>query len=395
MDMKYEDLVYPDRRNNIFILYKDILALLRDRRPELSIFRDYWGYRKIIVIFIDGVGYYVFSKLFNIDVPRITSVYPATTANIVTMLSTGTMPDKHGIYEWNLYIPELDLLIQPLLMKHYLSKYENQLCYEGVKPSRIVYSRRIFRRLLNEGVFIKAYLRGYLKRSCYANYTLDGATFNPYINITDLSIRIRRDLNMDRKLDKLFYYVYIEGVDSIGHLYGQSTEEYYKDLKYTLKILSEEICGIDDDILIIITSDHGFMNISKMIYLDKEIPRIKKYIKSDSIGVKLVSGSPRNVYLHVYNEYIDRVYRLLDEKIGDYSYILDKDTLIKLGLVRGGRPINRIGDLIILPKDEVGIWYRHYRGEEIDLIGLHGGLSRDEIYIPLYVTSINGMKVFM
>jgi len=395
---EYDWVLTPNNDLNILNVFKSVISLVRGYKPILKVFRNYQNIDKIIFIYLDGLGYEVFKEsmkeTMNIYPIEITSIYPATTSAIVTSFATSKYPSIHGVLEWNLYLPEINMLIEVLPMKPYRKRCNDVLCESGVKPSNIIKSRRIYRSLSKEGVNIKAYLRGYISHSCYTKYILDGVEINPYINITDLSVILKNDLSKDP--GRSLYYVYIEGMDSIAHLHGYGREEYIMDIKYTIKILFESLSRLDKNILrntlIVLTSDHGLTNIPKenMIFLDKINRKIKKYIKKDVNNIYLVSGSPRNVYLHIYYEYIDKVYKIL-ESISDKAIIVEREELINSKLMKDIRKniINRIGEIILFPTPNNGIWIHHYPGETVKTIGFHGGISIDEMKIPLIVERIS------
>jgi len=136
--------------------------------------------------------------------------------------------------------------------------------------------------------------------------------------------------------------------------------------------------------LLVITSDHGMNNVESenLIMLDKIYPKLLKYLRRDVYGMPLVSGSPRNAYLHIKEGYFDKVMKMLDG-LKDDAIILDRRKTIN-SLFKDINPsvIDRLGDIIILPKPGYGFWVRHYKKERLNLRGMHGGLSSDEIYIP-------------
>jgi len=396
----YDWVLTPDDELNILNVFKSVIDIIRGRKPTLKIFGNYRGMDKILFIYLDGLGYDVFKEsvkdIFSVYPIEITSIYPATTAAIVTSFATSRYPGIHGVLEWNLYLPEINMLIEVLPMKPYRTRCNDTLCDSGFKPSNIIKGRRVFRSISREGINIKAYLRGYISHSCYTRYILDNVEINPYINITDLSIILKNDLSKDS--GRSLYYVYIEGMDSIAHLHGYGREEYITDIKYTLKILFESFSRLDKNILkntlIVLTSDHGLTNIPRenIIFLDKVYSKIKKYIKKDVNDIYLVSGSPRNVYLHIYYEYIDKVYKIL-ESISDKTIIIQKEELINSSLMKNIKRniIDRIGDIILFPAPNNGIWIHHYPGETVKTIGFHGGISIDEMKIPLIIEKLSKM----
>jgi len=392
----YNDFILPDSRRNLLTIYKSLIKMLVSGKPDTGLLKEYSDVDKILFIYLDGVGYEKFKSILHPrikeEVNRLSSIYPTTTANIVTSLTTLSPPQRHAVLEWNLYVPELGLLIEPLPMRTYHSQINDELCMENISPGKIIMAKRFFKQIRRKGIKIISFLRGYIASNCYSKYLFKDAILYPYINPTDLSYTIR--VKLEEEVKPSIYYIYIEGVDSIRHLYGSNTPQYLIDLKYTMKILVENLCSNPikgDDVLLVFTSDHGIVDVKRdnVIFLDKLYPSLKKYVRRDKKGLPLISGSPRNVYIHVKEGYIDRVFKKL-KSLPINSLILSKDDIIRDLMKNPGKAAeSRLGDIIILPRPDTAIWYRHYRGEMIRTVGLHGGLSPDEIDIPILFIRYN------
>ena len=402
--MNFQDgnFKFPDENENILKLAIGIENLALGKDPEIEVLKDYMGIDKILVILLDGVGYSLLKEYackYGYPEPRkITTIYPSTTAAVLTSLATTSKPGWHGMLDWNLYIPEIDTLIESIPFRPIGSRGMDTLKDMGYNIRVLFKGRRMFVSLKKGGFNVKAYLRGHIVNTCYSKYLLMGAERVPYINVTDLSVKLRKHLGSNDNTK--VYYVYIEAVDAIAHKYGYYTEEQITDLKYTLYIIKNELIDklsaeTAKNILLILTSDHGLVTINpkEIIYLDK-VEGFKKYLRRDSRGVPLVSGSPRNIYLHVKDEYLDNARRVLEEKLSDKAVIMDKAEFIKTGLLGRIRKkfLDRIGDLVLLPDAKFGIWIHHVKGKTVDIYGFHGGLSNTEIETGLIISRLSELK---
>ncbi len=391
----------PSKEDNLLNFWLALIRYTYKGYSDNKLLRDLGDYNHILFILLDGAGYTFIANVYkDLELPKpymVDTLYPPTTASILTSLSTGYTPGRHGLLEWNLYIPDIDMLIETLMFRPYGFRHVDMLYDIGYKP-RILFrgGGRIFRKLKSKNVLVKSFVRGYLIDTCYSRYTLSSSERIAYINVSDLSLRIARELVNDRS-KRSFYYVYIEALDSIAHKYGYLTEESILDLKYTIKIFRDVFERIPEDVtrdtLLIIVADHGLNTVdpNSIIYLDKVVKGISRYIRRDSNNIPLVSGSPRNVYIHVRDGYVDKVLKLLDAHIRDKALILSKDEFLKLDILNevSRDTYKRLGDVIILPKPNIGIWYIHLKGRIIKIKGLHGGLSYDEVKIPLIITYLN------
>ena len=93
-------------------------------------------------------------------------------------------------------------------------------------------------------------------------------------------------------------------------------------------------------------------------------------------------GSPRDIFLHVKENKVDYVIRILRKKIGGYAEIYKTSYLIKTGVF--GEKVCRqfkedIGNVVILPIE--GVIISFYGKGKIN--GMHGGLSEKELFVPL------------
>lgn len=396
-----EDYYLPDEKNNILTLISSIKNLLLGKKPKVNILKDYTGIGRIIFILLDGVGFYTLNKYtsqYNYPTPiKLSTLFPSTTAAIITSLITNSKPGKHGMLEWNLYIPEINMLIESIPFRPIGVKGFDTLQELGYKANILFKGKLYFLSLKRLGFKINSYIRANISNSCYSRLILKGTNINPYINITDLSVNLRKQVEIH---DINLHYVYIEAPDVIAHVYGYAVEEQLIDIKYILYILKNELIDKVDpktaeDTLLIISSDHGLVTINpKHVIRLNKFRGVKRHLMLDRRGIYLVSGSPRNVHLHVKEGYIDRVKHKLEEHIKDKAIIMDKQNFIKTKLLGEVKEdfINRIGDLIILPKRDVGIWFIHVPHKPIKMFGYHGGLSPDEMLIPSIITRLSDIK---
>jgi Uncharacterized proteins of the AP superfamily len=77
--------------------------------------------RHVVLILIDGVSYQDLIDVFNNSLQvsklyRLSSVFPTTTATVLTTLFTGLSPGQHGVLGPNLYIKEIGTIVNTLNM---------------------------------------------------------------------------------------------------------------------------------------------------------------------------------------------------------------------------------------------------------------------------------------
>ena len=71
------------------------------------------------------------------------------------------------------------------------------------------------------------------------------------------------------------------------------------------------------------------------------------------------------------------------------------DEAINMGLFGMGNPRkefrDRVGNILILPYDNNTIWYEHVKGQKVEMLGHHGGLSKEEMLIPFGIGKVSNL----
>ncbi len=146
-----------------------------------------------------------------------------------------------------------------------------------------------------------------------------------------------------------------------------------------------------------ITADHGELNVKpeETIYLN-DFPEVVKNFRRGPKGNKILPwGSPRDIYLSIQDNKIQATMEfLLDQLKGKAEIKLSADA-VQEGLFGRGNPHrkfkNRIGDIMILPLGNQTIWYEHIPGKKFEQYGAHGGLTPDEMVVPLAVANLSNL----
>ncbi|MFR5171767.1 MAG: alkaline phosphatase family protein, partial [Clostridium paraputrificum] len=140
--------------------------------------------------------------------------------------------------------------------------------------------------------------------------------------------------------------------------------------------------------------DHGQMEIKDKIYLNELIPNIEEYMIKDSKGKSIVPvGYNRDMFLYIKEEFETYVYQFLKEKLKDKGEIyLVKDLIDKGIFINPSETfLSRVGNIVIIPYDGYGVWWYEKGKYEISLKGSHGGLTKDEMEIPLLIYNFENL----
>jgi len=370
------------------------------------------GVNKVVLFVLDGFGYNQFLRYYKDhkfladlvekgDVVSLTSVFPSQTTNALTTLNTGLTPQEHGLFEYYLYLKEVDMIVSTLSFEPLGSKRRNTLIEKGFSPKLLFNGNTIQNTLRAAGVktFVHIYT-GYAYSPC-ATVLFDGSTIVPNLKSSDLIVNLRKTL--EKENGPAYFFVHLSNLDTIAHEYGPDSYEYGTELSVISHLLNKELVKkIDNttakETLLLVTSDHGGVNIvpQNTTYLN-DFPEVVKNLQIGKGGKRVLpTGSARDVFLHVKEDKLTATKDLLVQKIGGKAKIVETKEAIKNGLFGlgdvGSEFFDRAGNLMILPYRNETVWFEHFKDRRFNLLGHHGGLNEEEMLVPLAITRLSNLK---
>jgi predicted AlkP superfamily pyrophosphatase or phosphodiesterase len=359
--------------------------------------------QNVVMLVLDGFGFEAWTKQTadggffqsvtdgGLVLP-ITTVFPSTTAAALTSINTGLTPQEHGLPEWFVYMKELDEIIETLPFTPMGSNQGDSLI--GRVSPRILFSAEsLHSRMQRSGVDSVALLPGGIARRAFTKLIFGrGSRIVPYGSLAGFAVSLRKRLTELR--NKTLVYAYWDLIDISGHDYGPDSVETNAEISsLSLALKREFVDKLDRETakrtLLLVTADHGQIKVNPedTVYLNRFRRVVSAFARSKAGKVILPSWSPRDVALYMHQGELDRVQSRLIEVLGDRALVLKTSEAIQAGLFGIGRPtrrfVERAGNLLILPRSNHMVWYRHSTGEEFDLLGMHGGLTRGEMLVPL------------
>jgi predicted AlkP superfamily pyrophosphatase or phosphodiesterase len=220
----------------------------------------------------------------------------------------------------------------------------------------------------------------FIAGSDFSRAHLGGATQHPYADLDDMLARCGEVL---RRPGAKYLYAYWPRLDSLGHRHGIGSTpvaEHLVELDRAFARLLELAEGTDT--LILLTADHGQVDPPAHRRIDlADHPAL-----ADCLSLPLC-GEPRIAYCYlragmeqVFDDYVT-------EHLGDAVLLYTAQELVDSGLFGTGAPHaeldRRVGDRALLMRKDYAIrdWLPHER--RFNMVGMHGGLSRDEMLVPL------------
>jgi predicted AlkP superfamily pyrophosphatase or phosphodiesterase len=335
------------------------------------------------------------------EVYPLTSIYPSQTTNALTTLNTGLTPQEHGLFEYYIYVKELDSIVNTLRFEPLGSRQYNTLQEMGLTPKVMFEGETVQRRLNGEGIKSFTHIHSTYAYSQCSSLIFDGSTFVPTVKASDLAVSLRKKLEQTK--GPAYFFVHLSNLDTISHEYGPNSYEYNAELSAISYTINKELTQkIDqktaEQTLLLVTSDHGAVDVSppETTYLNGFKELLANLQKTKSGKTILPTGSSRDVFLHVQENKMAETKELLNKKVGNKAKIVETKQAIKQGLFGHGKPserfVDRAGNLLILPYKNETVWFDHFKEVNYTPLGQHGGLSKDEMLVPLAVTTLDKLK---
>ena len=347
------------------------------------------GARKVVYLVVDGLGKeqldrYLASRsreAFFAGHPRrtITTVFPATTAAAITTFSTGAAPAEHGVLGWHLHLPDLGMVStilpgttrtgSPMAGDKFdLRKYLNlPLPLQSVKCRKELVSWSD----IPESRFSRSGVRWDRARSC--------------TTVAGLS---RQILAFAKTPGRALAYAYWPGYDSLCHEVGcdhPKTVRHLAKIDQMLAALVRKLRGTGT--ALIVTADHGLVDSTPSHRVSfREIPGFY-----DCLAI-LPSGDARCAHCFVRPSKVRKFREIIFQRLEKVCVCVRGEDLLKLGAFGPGKPnpalANRVGDFVLIAKGDY-TFGSHLPGEKIEFnVGNHGGMSPEEIRVPLVVVIV-------
>ena len=331
----------------------------------------------VVLLIIDGLGdRYLLAQgaaghLAKHRRAAISAVFPSTTASAITTSYTGATPLEHGLTGWYTYFGETGCVAAPLPFERRGDKMPL-----GIAPESIFVERSLFDTLATRSIVVtyrpivdSEYNRhhcGRAERRAYDN--LDG-----FVAETEAAVKS----GGGRK----FIYAYWPEFDKLAHRHGVASTEvraHFDALDAAFGELLARLAGTDT--LLVLTADHGFIDSppEESVELPPGLAPLLRFP---------LCGERRVAFCHVHEKksFLEKA----NEFLGDRADIRPSRELADEGWFGTGRAhprfAERIGDVALVMKRR-GTVKDWVTGEPRHLhIGNHGGMSEDEMQIPLVV----------
>lgn len=343
---------------------------------------------RVVLVYFDAFGWRFLERhadhaLFaGADVERWSSCFPSTTTVHSTTIHSGLPLGEHGLYEWNVFEPRLNRLVTPLWFSFAGDERPGTLFDTGLTAHDLFPDETLYRRLLPVPSHV-AMLSG-IAHSPTSQLLLQPATVHPFDDNAEGLARLCGALAAE---ERAYGTIYFGDADALMHLAGPDAPEVAGLIEENLSAIAA--APWPEGTLVLLTADHGMEGISpeRTTYVNVVWAELAQHLEVGADGKPLApAGSCRDLFLHVRPERLAEVETRLAELLAGVAEVRTAEALLADGLF--GTNVtealtSRLANLVVLPAPgEAAYWLEPGRFEQ-SFHGQHGGLTANEMEIPL------------
>lgn len=354
---------------------------LRDLQPE-----EIAGARNVVLLAADGLGDGMLRSLGQGSVLErhrrgtMTSVFPSTTASAVTTFMTGEAPQQHGLTGWFTYLSEVGSVVAVLTFRARFGGAS--LSAAGIDPRALYGLTPLFDTLAVPSVVVAP---EWIIGTEFNGAAAGSARRKGYKSLAQLFSSVADAVEAP---GQKYVYAYLPDIDSLAHEHGARSAKVaarLAELDAAFGAFLERIEG--SDTLVIVTADHGLIDTApdKLVHLDDH-PELAQTL------VLPLCGEPRAAYCYVHPDQASRFEAYVTDKLAHCADLHRSEDLLARGFFGLGAPhprlLRRIGHYVLLMKDNWVIKDQVAGEKPFRHIGVHGGVSEEEMMVPLVVVRV-------
>jgi hypothetical protein len=349
-------------------------------------------FERVALVYLDAFGWTFLERQHDHSllgrvrsdglVAQLTSQFPSTTTAHVTTIHSGLPVAEHGLYEWHLLEPTLNRLITPLPFC-FAGEREHETLAGVLDPEDVFPEESLYARLAANGIRSSVAQPAAFAHGSPNQVLLRGADVLPFSTPEQGLAAAAAAL---ATTEVAYALVYLDGVDELMH--GVGPDGPVTDLAFAEAMTLIERAPFPPGTLVLLTADHGMSPVDpeRTVYVNHVWPDLAAHLETGADGKPLApAGSCRDLFLHVQDGHIDEVRERLGDRLDGIADVVTAQTLIDAGAFAepSTRLQARLGDVVVLPHYGDAVFWDEPGRFVQDLHGQHGGLSPQEMEIPL------------
>lgn len=330
--------------------------------------------RHVVVVMLDGLGWHQLEArkghapfLRSILAESITAGFPTTTAASLALFGTGQPTGQTGMAGYTVRNPGTGALANLISW----AGADDPFTWQPM-PSLLEIAHHAGVRVTSLG---KAAFAG----SGLTQAVLRGGQFVGADRLAD-----RIDVAIASAKQPGISYCYWGEIDAAGHRHGWQSGEWVAALEDADRELKRLAKGLPRGAMMVVTADHGMIDVSADARWDvAQTPQLAQ-------DVPLVAGEPRASHLHVTPGTAEQVAHRWQEHLGDAAVVMLKDDAVEAGIFGSTSALgaSRIGDVVVAMTGRATVVdSRTQTPQSLQLVGVHGSLTKDELDVPLLIAA--------
>ena len=338
--------------------------------------------RNVVFLLVDGLGYNYLTDvgrggaLCAHVAGKLTSVFPSTTASAITTSFTGLSPHEHGLTGWFTWFSAVDTIAAPLPFRR--RGDDKPLTDLGIRPKQLFDTSSILDAMDCRRIVVS---QRRIVDSDYSRHFGGGSERRGYDHLAELVNEVVAAVRSGP--ERKYVYAYYPEFDAVAHKHGVGSAQAAVRLQAIDAAFAELLRRLSGtDTALVVSADHGFIDTPAAESLELE-----NYPDLAGMLVRPLSGEPRVAFCHVRPGLEGSFMAKARNMLGEYADVLPSSQLVEEGWFGPGMPhpclAERVGDVALVMKRHA-IIKDHLPDEKRHvLIGNHGGVTEDEMLIPL------------
>lgn len=379
-----ENIIYPDYNNSALNTVSSILKYYNVHTVHKT--NEYLDetlaktYKNVVFMIFDGMGIDMLEKNLKEDSyfrknikQKVTSVYPCTTTAAMTTYVSGLSPLEHGWLGWSLYFKEFDRCID------LFSNFDSATQISAGKTHAAI------TLMNNDTIFNKIDKATEGKIKSYSIYP-EGFNFpnypNTHITVKETETMMKKIESLCRTNDEKFIMCYWPEPDHTMHVTGCYTSETRKileNINKKIELLSSSL----SDTLIIISADHGLVNINETIYINENQEIYDALIMPPSI-------EPRGTTFFVKKHMINKFPEIFNKYYKDDFILLTREQALNKNIFGFGNQHKKVDDFLgdffaCATSDKIFKCKKINSTDDMIFKAHHAGITDKEMMVPIIV----------
>lgn len=336
--------------------------------------------RPVCLLLIDGLGEALLrqfpdSHLYRNHIATLTSVFPTTTASAITTFSTAVAPQQHAITGWHMWLRELGSVaaILPFMPRHGGAPYSAN----GWSPAPLIGASPLYNRLGTPSAILNP---GYLVDSDYSRASGGCAQRLSHGSLKDFFHQLVRRLRIG---GPQYLFAYWSELDGLAHIHGINSPQVHEHFLAIDQAYGEALQQLrGSGALLLATADHGLIDTAP-----ERILRLEDHPALQHTLALPLCGEPRVAYCYLRPHRTAAFLDYVQQVLADCCTPVASEQALAEGWFGRGTPHpcleERIGDYLLLMKDNYVLRDRLANERPFQQTGVHGGSSDDEMHVPL------------